>query len=566
MVEAMWCSIPVPCKTIPPRTRIRKVKTLQIRFPDRVVEVPFGTPLVASFPFETAAVLVNGELQSLRHPMTSNAHVIPVSLSDRLGHRVYRRTLGFLLDLARRQTSQSGWHRGPSWGGAHAYDTEAGQPVPSFEVAHVKSTLRALVDANLDLEPVDVPLAEALALLNHPDDADVRLFLAQKNPAAVTLVRCGDLWSWEPEVLLPSTGLATVWDLESSPTGLVLRFPAKQWPLVLGTWVSSPALARAHGEARRWAKIQNVLTIPRLNAVAESPSAAEAFVQGAEAVHERGFAALADEVVARGARIVLLAGPSSSGKTTSAKRLAVQLQACGRKPLVVSLDDYFVNRDDTPKDAEGRYDFEALEAMDRRRLASDLEKLLSNQTAELPMFDFKTGQRRPEGRPFHLGPEGILILEGIHGLNPSLWPGRPEGACYTLFVSALTSLTREGRTRISTSDHRLIRRIVRDRQFRGYSALQTLRQWSSVRRGEDNHLFPFQDQADGVFNSALPYEFAVLREAALPLLEAVPASEPEYPQARFLISFLESFHPIPIRLVPPFSLLREFLGQSGFRY
>lgn len=543
------------------------VTNLQITFDGSSRALPFGATLADLATEETAAVLVNGRLASLHQPLTGNASVTSVSLSTRLGHRVYRRTLGFLLELARRQVPHlPPLVLGPSWGGAHAYDTIDGRPLDAGHLDALRARLTELVAADLPLKPVKLPFVAALDALSHVDDEDVRLFLSQKNPAEVTLLRCGDVLAWEPEALLASSGRAAVWALEASPSGLVLRFPSKTWPLTLAPWAPSPALARAHAEDRAWGRLQQVTTVPRLNALAHHGSRLESFIQGAEAVHERKIAALADAIVARGARIVLIAGPSSSGKTTTAKRLAVQLQACGRQPLAVSLDDYFVNREDTPKDADGRYDFEALEAMDRARLAADLEDLLADKTATLPVFDFKTGRRKPEGRPYRLGSDGVLILEGIHGLNRDLWSARPDGLCFTLFVSALTSLTRDGRTRISTSDHRLLRRLVRDRQFRGYSALQTLRQWASVRRGEDSHLFPFQDTADGVFNSALPYEFAVLREAALPLLETVPPNEPEYPQAQFLKSFLEGFIPIPVRHVPPFSLLREFLGQSGFHY
>ena len=543
------------------------MRPLHVTLAGQTHTVPFGTTPDAWAGPDTAAVLVNGRLSSLRQPLVGDAELVPVSLASRLGHRVYRRTLAFLLELARRQAGTvPPLVLGPSWGGGHAYDTADGRALSDDQRQALEARLQTLIAANLALDPVRVPFLAAVRALNHPDDADVRLFLSQKNPTEVVLVHCGDTLAWETEPLLASTGRASVWALEPSPTGLVLRFPSKTWPLVLAPLVRSPALAKVHTEARSWGRVQQVATVAELNALAGQKDKLEAFIQGAEALHERQVAALADAAVAAGARIVLIAGPSSSGKTTFAKRLAVQLQACGRQPLAVSLDDYFLNREDTPKDAEGRYDFESLGAMDRERLAADLADLLADRTAELPVFDFKTGRRKPEGRPFSLGVDGVLLLEGIHGLNRDLWPQRPASGCFTIFISALTSLTREGRSRISASDHRLIRRLVRDKQFRGYSALQTLRQWASVRRGEDAHLFPYQDSADGVFNSALPYEFAVLREAALPLLETVPPHEPEYPQAQFLRTFLEGFTTVPVRFVPPFSLLREFLGQSGFHY
>ena len=540
---------------------------LHVTYAGQDHHVEFGTTVEAWADAVTAAVLVNGRLASLKTPLTADARVEPVTLRDRLGHRVYRRTLALLLELARRRTEGlPALVLGPSWGGGHAFDTHDGLPIDTALLEALRHNLLTLVESDLPLVPVRLPFSAAIAALNHPDDEDARVFLTQKNPSEVLLIRCGDTLAWSPDPVLASTGRASVWRLEAGPTGLVLGFPAKTWPLVAAPWVPSKAVARAHADDRAWGRIQGVTTAVRLNALAGQPARIEAFIQGAEAVHERRIAALADAVVGRGARIVLVAGPSSAGKTTFAKRLAVQLQACGRQPLAVSLDDYFVDREQTPRDTEGRYDYESLDALDRQRLAADLETLLADGSAQLPVYDFKTGRRRAEGRPYRLGGDGILILEGIHGLNRDLWPARPEGQCFTIFVSALTSLTREGRSRISTSDHRLIRRLVRDRQFRGYSALQTLRQWASVRRGEDSHLFPYQDGADGIFNSALPYEFSVLREGAVPLLETVSPEEPEYAQARFLRSFLNGFIPIPARFVPPFSLLREFLGQSGFHY
>ncbi|MBP3830270.1 MAG: nucleoside kinase [Bacteroidaceae bacterium] len=318
-------------------------------------------------------------------------------------------------------------------------------------------------------------------------------------------------------------------------------------------------------EHRRWQSIVGLRTVAELNKVVREGYATE-IINVVEALQERRIASVADDIQAQGKRLVLLAGPSSSGKTTTCKRLAVQLAACGLRPRTISMDDYFVNREDTPRDAKGEYDFECLQALDVAFFNEQLSALLAGQTVELPRFNFQTGHREKSGHQLSIGPQDVLIIEGIHALNPDLTPQIPDDVKFRLYVSALTTIQLDEHRRISTSDNRLLRRIIRDSKFRGYSASETIRRWPSVRAGEEKWIFPFQENCDRMINSALLYELAVLRGFVLPLLEQVPESAPEYEEAWHLRQLVGFFEPIPDKQIPFTSLLREFLGGSSFHY
>ncbi len=318
-------------------------------------------------------------------------------------------------------------------------------------------------------------------------------------------------------------------------------------------------------EQRHWQKIVGLSTVPELNHVIRDGHVTEV-IHVSEALQERKFAAVADQILSSGCRIVLLAGPSSSGKTTTSKRIAVQLGAVGLRPRMISMDNYFVNREDTPRDEKGDYDYECLQALDVDLFNEHLQTLLNGGSVSLPKYNFQTGHRESSGTQTQLSEKEVLIIEGIHALNPDLTPQIPRCQKYQLYVSALTTIQLDEHHRISTSDNRLLRRIIRDYKFRGYSATETIRRWPSVRAGEEKWIFPYQENCDRMINSALLYELAVLRRYVLPLLEEVPESEPEYEEALRLRQLVGFFEPIPDKQIPPVSLLREFLGGSSFHY
>ena len=329
--------------------------------------------------------------------------------------------------------------------------------------------------------------------------------------------------------------------------------------------MKSAKLEALVAEQCRWQAIVGMRTVAELNSAIRAGHATE-IINVSEALQERKIAKVADEICSLGRRLVLLAGPSSSGKTTTSKRLAIQLAACGLRPRTISMDDYFVNRVNTPLDENGEYDYECLGALDVPYFNKQLSQLLAGETVELPRYDFISGERVPSGKRLTMNENDVLIIEGIHALNPDLTPQIPRDKKFQVYVTALTTIQLDEERKISTSDARLLRRMLRDKNFRNYSAEETIHRWPSVRAGEEKWIFPFEDNCDMMINTALLYELSVLRVHVLPILEEVPTTAPEYEEAFRLRQFIGFFEPISSKQIPPTSLLREFLGGSSFRY
>ena len=348
---------------------------------------------------------------------------------------------------------------------------------------------------------------------------------------------------------------------------MLLRVPQQKSPESLEELEIQDKMFEIFREYQDWVEVLGIKDAGTINLRVRKGEGGD-LVKVSEALHEKKVAQIADTIHSRGdlIRLVLIAGPSSSGKTTFSKRLAVQLQVAGLRPHTLSLDNYFVNRENTPRDEKGDYDFESLDALDVAKFNDDLLALMSGERIELPKFSFERGERYFDGSFLQLEPNGILVVEGIHGLNPLLTDRIPRERKFKIYISALTSISLDGQSRIASSDNRLLRRMVRDQRYRSYGAIQTIRRWGSVRRGEDKNIFPYQEEADIMFNSALPYEFGVLKQFAEPILNEVPDSVPEYSEAVRLLRFLRVFSPIGQEEIPPTSILREFLGGSSFSY
>ncbi len=422
--------------------------------------------------------------------------------------------------------------------------------------------MREIVAADAPIVRVPVPVSEAMAIFESRGEEEKTRLLAHRQKAQVMLYTLRGRQDFFQGYMVPSAGCLKHFALHAFPPGFMLQFPHQGRPTEIGPLTPYPKLFQVYEEAGHWLERLGVRSAGALNdAVAAGRIAAVSLV--AEALHEARIAQIAADIAAQGDRIkvVLIAGPSSSGKTTFSKRLAVQLLANGRRPFPMGLDDYFVDRDLTPRDACGNFDYECLGAVDVTLFNEHLLSLVACEPTQLPRYIFKTG-RREAGRSARLGPGDIIIVEGIHGLNPALVPGLPPECVYRVYVSALTQLNLDRHNRVSTTDCRLIRRIVRDAAQRGYSATQTLSRWDSVTRGEKLHIFPYQENSNAIFNSALVHELAVLRPLAEPLLLQVRYGAPEYVEANRLLSFLQWFLAAPADTVPDNSILREFVGGS----
>jgi uridine kinase len=550
---------------------------VRVQFPSGVTrEVPAGTATGelaadADFPrtqLPLVGALANNEVVNLQHPLFVNTTLAPVDLGSAAGIGMYRKSLCFLLSLAARKVMPG--KRlviGHSLGQGYFYYFDGLDEVPADTLQRIEAAMREIVAQDRPIRSMRMSYVDGVRYFESHDQPDTLLLLRNRNQPEISVNSCDGFLDLEHGPLVPSTGILSVFAIKPWPPGFLLRFPPPETPCALGPFEENPVVFSIYREYKNWGKILRVGSVGSLNELIGGGKIQE-FIQVAETLQDKKIAEIADRInsLRDTVRIVLIAGPSSSGKTTFSKRLMIHLRVVGRNPITISLDDYYRNHGDTPAGENGSPDFEALGALDVPLLNEHLLRLLAGEEVEIPSFDFMTGNRKPRGKSLRLPERALLILEGIHGLNDALTPLVERARKYKLYVSALTQLNLDDHNRISTTDNRLVRRIVRDNKFRGHSALQTIRMWPSVRRGEDRNIFPYQNSADSAFNSALDYELAVLKVYAGPLLSSVTPDVPEYQEARSLLSFLDNFAPLHDRWVPPTSILREFIGESQFTY
>ncbi len=508
--------------------------------------------------------VVNGELRELTYPVVMDARIRLVTMGDDDGARIYRRSITFLLEAAFEElfpkVSMTLDHS-VSAGGYYCQVTGR-DPLTSAELEKLRNRMRELVEADIPFERQSVPLDEALAYFKTKGFDDKLRLLKYRQKEYLILYRLGDHRDYHHGYLVPSTGYLKWFGLEGMGEGFILQFPRRGSPTRIGPLPSYPKLLSAFRQYGKWLTRLGIDSVGALNDTINAGKIRE-IILVSEALHSLQINDISQQIAERSeeARIILIAGPSSSGKTTFSKRLTVQLLALGFSPFPLEMDNYFVNREDTPRDSKGQYDFESLSAMDTHLLSDHLKRLLNGEVVRLPKYDFMAGKRK-EGEEVQLDPGQMVILEGIHGLNPNLLPEIDPATTYKIYASCLTQLNLDRYNRISTTDTRLLRRIVRDARERGYSAQDTIKRWESVQHGEKTYIFPYQENADKMFNSALVYELSAIRRLAEPVLRQVPYGTPEYVETKRLLAFLEWFQPIETGMIPNNSILLEFLGGS----
>ncbi len=536
----------------------------------RVLSGPRGAPVgdflkTLEFSVPIVAADVDTELRELTYPIEMDANVRPISMSDSDGALIYRRSLNFLLEMAFADLFPRAKLRidhSISFGG---YYCQIGgrAPLTDDELAELKSHMLNLIRADLPFEKKEVPLQEAIDYFHSIGYEDKVHLLSYRRKDYLTLYRLGERMDYHHGYMVPSTGYLKYFDLYAANGGFTLRFPRRHSPTQLEPITPYPQLLAAFRQYGDWLVHLGIDNVGALNDAIRGGRVHEV-VLVSEALHEQNVAEIARKIAVRKPQIVLIAGPTSSGKTTFSRRLTIQLLALGISPYPLELDNYFLARDETPLGENGKPDFEALEALNLRLLAEHLEQLLAGRQVQLPRYNFEIGKPEPGGM-VQLRRGQPIIMEGIHGLDPQLLPRSLGGRGFKIYVSALTQLNLDRLNRVSTTDTRLLRRIVRDARERGYSAKDTISRWESVRRGEKKYIFPYQENADGMFNSALVYELSALLPLAEPLLRQVPHGIPEFIEAKRLLTFLEWFLPIEASLIPENSIVREFIGGSILR-
>lgn len=508
--------------------------------------------------------VVNGELRELTATVEMDARIRLVTMKDDDGARIYRRSITFLLESAFEELFPDllmTLDHSVSAGGYYCQINRS-EPLTTEELERLLKRMQELVEADLPFERQLVPLDEVMAYFESRGLKDKLQLLKYRQKEYLVLYRLGEHRDYHHGYMVPSTGHLKWFDLRSIGDGFVLRFPRRAAPKEISPMPSYPKLLSTFRQYGKWLERLGIESVGALNDVIQAGNIRE-IVLVSEALHNQQIIDISQQIAERSedVRVILIAGPSSSGKTTFSKRLSVQLLAQGFSPFPLEMDNYFVDREETPRDAHGNYNFESLGALDTHLLSDHLKRLIRGETVRLPRYDFRDGKRK-DGEEVKLRHDQMIILEGIHGLNPELLPEVEPAKTYRIYASCLTQLNLDRYNRISTTDTRLLRRIVRDARERGYSAQDTIARWESVQLGEKEYIFPFQENADKLFNSALVYELSALRKYVEPLLRQVPYGTKEYVESKRLLAFLEWFQPIETTLIPDNSILLEFLGGS----
>lgn len=545
---------------------------MKIQYQDKILDVKEPITISKLFQKEiqtsentVIAAKFNNEYKNLEYILHKDGKVELIDVTSKEGIKVYIRTLTFIVGKAfEKICPDKKLNVNYQLSNAMFYDIE-GIDISEDLIQELEDEMRKIVEQDLPIKQVVMNREEAEKFYEQNDTSKGRLQFNLENNDKIYMYYCEDYFNYCFGTLANRTGCVNIFKLVKDSKGFLVRYPNQKNPNKMPKIVNTKKLSWALAEYEEIHRLLNINNVYKLNNAIKDNKTSE-IIMLAEALHEKKIANIADKIAQnRNVKMILIAGPSSSGKTTFAQRLGIQLKLNGIKPVTISVDNYFVERKDTPKDENGDYDFECIEAIDLKLFNDHLTKLLNGEAVDMPEFDFHVGTKRYNGKKLKLEKGEVLVIEGIHCLNDRLTSEIDKNQKYKIYISALTVLNMDRYNRIATTDTRLIRRLVRDYQFRGYSALHTLHTWESVNRGETKNIFPFQEEADSIFNTSLIYELGALKPIAEPLLEKIPIEEPEYAEARRLLDILRYFEPIPSQYVPSNSLLKEFLGGGSFQ-
>lgn len=544
---------------------------MKVKYNRKTINVNAGQTVAEAFEkeikeskYSVLGCIINNEYSNLNTELEENDKIELLDTSTKEGIKIYRRTLTYIMSKALREVYPDKKVTVEyQIGNAMFCKCDTGKITQKF-LDNLKSKMKDIVKKDLNIKKVEMTRNEAKKFYEQHNTARGRLQYNFKENKIIYMYYCEEYFNYCYGVLANKTGVIKKFDLLQYKDGFVLIYPQSTNPNKLPEFVENKKVAWSLEEFRKIHALLDMMTVYKLNTAVEENKIMD-MIMLAEALHEKKIANIADEIAKKkGVKMILIAGPSSSGKTTFAQRLGIQLRLNGLKPVTISVDNYFVERQETPRDENGEYDFECIEAIDLDLFNRDLVKLLKGEEIDVPEFHFALGSKKYNGKKMKLSDDEVLVIEGIHCLNDKLTNQIPKENKFKIYISALTVLNMDRYNRISTTDTRLLRRIVRDHQFRGYTAIDTLNSWKKVTAGEMKNIFPYQEEADAIFNTSLIYEIAALKDVAMPLLKAIDNTNKEYAEAQRLINILKYFKPIPSRFVPINSLLKEFLGGGIF--